>query len=235
VLVPGLARADDGGWWDAIWKWDAKLTGLNTEFHLLCMDGASRRVMGCEEWFKNIGGLFGRKVVHHFKVRTNPDDAVGPATFQPMTFDQVKHEVNLRVGYYHNYGHRYSAPEPDIDGSINAVPTILTYYYHVNEHFAVGAGMGMVTIYGDRFEPFNRPIVVPASYVIRPFSGHRGWGAFVLRGEINYMPEGFSAADFGDAADPRDPAKLVSNYSNRSEWHATIGLGFDLRGIGTYK
>jgi hypothetical protein len=35
--------------------------------------------------------------------------------------------------------------------------------------------------------------------------------------------------------DPKDPGKRASNYSNRSEWHATIGFGFDLRRIGEFR
>ena len=39
------------------------------------------------------------------------------------------------------------------------------------------------------------------------------------------MPEeGFTAADYGDAFGPKEPRKPVSNYSNRREWHATVGV-----------
>ena len=225
VFVPNLASADDGGWWDALWKWDAKLTGGNTEIHLLCLDGVGRRVIGCEEWFKGMGPLFkGNGPVHHSAVIDNP---VTHSTVKINSFDEIKHEINLRVGYYHNYGDRYAAPEPSIGGSINAVPTIGTYYYHINKYFSVGAGMGVLTIYGDKFDPFMRSILIPASYIIRPLPGHGRLGAIILRAEVNYMPEGFTAADFGDGG--------VSHYSNRSEWHTTIGFGFDLRRIGTFQ
>lgn len=233
ALVPGLAHADDGGWWDSFWKWDARLTGGNTEIHLLCMDGVGRRVIGCEEWFRGIGQLLKRKpLVHRFRVVEDPKTL---ATVDIESFEQIKHEFNLRIGYYRNFGDRYAAPEPSIRGSINVVPTIATYYYHINKYVSVGGGMGLLTIYGERFNPFTRSFIVPASYIIHPLPEHAKWGALIVRAEIDYVPIGFSAADFGDAFDPKEPARLVSNYLNRREWHATVGVGFDLRRIGCFK
>ena len=237
ALIPALARADDGGWWDTLWKWDTKLTGVSTEFHLLCLDQAGRRVVGCEEWFKGLLLPFkgDKKLVHKFEVLANPAAPVASQTLDRIEFEDIKHEINLRVGYYRNFGDRYPPPDPSIRDSINALKTMATYHYHINKYMAVGGGAGYVTIYGTRFDLFSRSILTPVSYIIYPAPGDSRWGALVLRAEVNYIPEGFTAADFGDAADPTNPTKVVSNFSNKNEWSATIGIGFDLRRVGCFK
>jgi hypothetical protein len=232
VLIPGLASADDGGWWDAIWKWDVRLTGFNTEFHLLCMDGAGRRVIGCEEWFRGFKQLLtGHEPTHDFRVI---DDPKTKATVAIDSFQAIRHEIDLRVGYYGNFlfNDRYSEPEPSITGRINVVPVVLMYHYRLNRFVAAGGGMGLMSIYGDRFEPFTRSLLVPASFVISPRPGGDRWGAFTVTTEVRYIPQGFVAADFGDGPDPANPTKVVSNYVNHSEWAATVGFGVDLRRIG---
>ena len=55
LLVQVEARANDGGWWDWLWKWDAKFMGVGTDIHVLCLDSSGNRLAGCENWFKNIG------------------------------------------------------------------------------------------------------------------------------------------------------------------------------------
>ena len=44
VLVPSVAHANDGGWWDWLWKWDAKFMGVGSEIHLLCLDESGNRL-----------------------------------------------------------------------------------------------------------------------------------------------------------------------------------------------
>jgi hypothetical protein len=63
---------------------------------------------------------------------------------------------------------------------------------------------------------------------------HRRWSNDHA-GRSQLYPGRLTAADFGDAFDPKDPGKRARNYSNRSEWHATIGFGFDLRRIGEFR
>src|SRR5262245_52383476 len=92
VLVPGVARADNGGWLDWLYSLDAKMWGIGTEFHI-CLDD-SGKVVNCEEWF-GIPKLFGNDI-----------KSVSQAT--------IRHEVDFRVAYYRNYGDRF---DDDRNGS----------------------------------------------------------------------------------------------------------------------
>ena len=66
LLVPIEARANDGGWWDWLWKWDAKFMGVGSEIHLLCLDATGNRLPRCEQWFKNVGrAMIGRQIQHY--------------------------------------------------------------------------------------------------------------------------------------------------------------------------
>ena len=228
LLVPARAGADDGGWWDWLWKWDPKFFGVSSELHLLCLDGNGRRVIGCEEWFRNVGRSFlGRPVVHEFKVIKDPDAPAPEDKFQKIeTFEGIRHEIDFRFGYHRNYGLRYdSRTNPATDGSINVLKLMGMYHYHVNKLIAIGGGAGYLTIYGDRFEPFSRGIITPVSLLIYPVPG---WKALALRPEINYITQGFTAADFGDTG-------AAFSYSKKREWNLSIAVGFDLRRIGEFR
>ena len=51
VLTPSTARANDGGFWDMLFRWDPKFIGFGTDFHIFCLDASRQRIKGCEEWF----------------------------------------------------------------------------------------------------------------------------------------------------------------------------------------
>jgi hypothetical protein len=228
TLVPMCASADDGGWWDWLWKWDPKFLGASSEIHLLCLDGYGRSVKGCEEWFRNVGRSFlGRPIEHRFRVLKDPNAQDPDEKFEKIdSLEAIRHEIDFRFGYHRNVGLRYNPSEnPPIDGSINVLKLMGMYHYRLNERVAVGGGLGFLTIYGDRFDRFSRGIVTPVSVIVFPVPG---WKALALRPELNWIPTGFTAADFGD-----DPARF--SYSNKHEWNVSIAVGFDLRRIGEFR
>jgi hypothetical protein len=238
LLAPSLARADDGGWWDNFWRFDPKLTGYSTEFHLLCKDKQGRRVIGCEEWFKGLYSVLVRQQAptHHFKALKDSNATDEDSQYDLVQFEDIKQEVDFRVGYYRNYGNRYNNPnESSIQGSIKVQKFEGFYHYHITDFLALGAGVGYLQIYGDRFDLFSRSILTPVSVVgYMPPLGSQNWKVLEARFEVNYIPKGFTAADFGDAADPNNPSKTVSHFSNTNEWNITLSIGYDLRRIGSY-
>jgi len=215
ALLPTRAGADDGGWLDWLWKWDQRFWGLSGEIHLLCLDDRGRRVTGCEEWFANVGRFIVRKPIkHQFQVLADP------ATNRYDTLQTsipIRHEIDFRFGYYHNYGKRYDPPNPEVHGAINVWTPQGMYHYHVNKTVAVGGGAGYVIVYGDRFEQFSRGLLTGA-LTIYPYK------ALSIRPELNYITGGFTAADFGDTG----PA---FTWSKEKEFSFRVLVGFDLRRI----
>lgn len=230
ALVPTRARADDGGWWDWLWSWDPKFVGASSEIHLLCLDDNGRKIFGCEELYTRLwDSLLGKPIVHHFSVTGDP----GAPQLPPIQFEDIRHEIDFRFGYHHNFGDRYHTPETtgearetlSAQGSINVLKLMGMYHYRFNEYVAVGGGLGFLTIYGEGFSVFSRGILTPVSFLVYPLPH---WKAFALRPEVNYIPQGFKAADFGD-----NPTKF--SYSNTNEWNLSIAVGFDLRRTGTFR
>lgn len=219
VLTPTSARADDGGWWDWIWKWDPKFfIAGSVDYHLLCLDGSGRRIHGCEENFRNIPKIFGRtdEIEHRFYVSPSTETA-GPG----LDFSAIKHEFDFRFGAGKNSGDRYkSPPDPHIDGLIWFLRPMLMYHYHVNDTYAIGGGAGFLHVRGDRFEAFNRAIYTPVSFILYPVPGKR---AIAVREELNFIPAGFNGSDFGDDS---------VLFSTKHEWCVSLSVGFDLRRIG---
>jgi hypothetical protein len=221
VLVPARARANDGGWYDWLFKWDAKLMGVSTDIHLACLNQNGDVIYGCEEWFRNFIRL--NKIEHTMRV-LDPTKAVA---VKVEGFSEIKHEFDLRVGYLRNYGARYDTDKSggeEIKGAINAVKLIAIYHNHLTEDVAVGGGVGYMPVWGERFGTLSR-VILTVDAVIRP---SRRVKAFLVRPEFNFIPQGFDAAEFGD-----DPTKV--SYSRKPEWNFAIGFGFDLRRIGTYQ
>jgi len=220
TLVPAHARANDGGWYDWLFKWDAKLMGVSTDIHLVCLDKDLNQIYGCEEWFRNFVRL--GNIEHKMRVL----DATSNAAVRIESFTQIKHEFDLRVGYLRNFGARYDTDKSggaEIKGAINAVKLIAIYHYHAHENLAVGGGAGYLPVWGERFGTLSR-LILTVDAVYRP---SRRVKAFLVRPEFNFIPQGFTAAEFGDAA--------TSSFSNKPEWNFAVAFGFDLRRIGTYR
>ena len=175
LLVPREARANDGGWWDWLWKWDAKFMGVGSEVHLLCLDATGNRLRQCESWFKNIG-----------RVMTGATE--GPAV------GTVKHQFDFRFGYYWNHGPRYAEPDPPTDGKLRALKLMAVYNYHFNRYAALQLGSGYLPVWGDRFDLESRGIMSAGVLFHLP-----GFIDFItVRPELSLIPGGFTGADFGD-------------------------------------
>ena len=202
ALVPGVARADNGGWLDWLYSLDAKLVGVGTEFHV-CVDDTGK-VINCEKWF-NVPKILGKSTDIDYKA--------------------IKHEFDFRVGYYHNYGDRFKDDPTDL-GNVKAWKLMVLYHYHADDHLAVGFGAGFMPFYGrgrdgiTGFESFSRGILTPLSVIYAPFSSGPA-NVFFLRAESSYLTQGFTAADFGNA---------VSHYATSGgEWNFSVALGVDFR------
>jgi hypothetical protein len=235
ALAPATARADDGGWWDNFWKFDTHFRGGGTEFHLLCLDDQGRRVIGCEEWFRNVKRLFaGQPIEHDFKVRKGPKKpGETEADFERLqSFEPVRHELDFQVSYHQSLGSRYpdTPNEPVFDGRISVERVLIRYNLHVASWIAVGTGAGFMRVHGADFDPFFRTVITPVSALIYPIKGAKG---FFIRPDLYIIPKGFTAGDFGNAQDPANPGKPFSTFStNGAEVNWAIAVGFDLRRIG---
>jgi len=207
VLIPGVARADNGGWLDWLYSLDAKMWGIGTEFHI-CLD-KSNKIVNCEELF-GIPALFG-------------------APIKSATAADIQHELDLRVAYYHNYGDRFGDDNTGSDrdlGTINGWRLMPLYHYHVTPQIAIGFGAGFMVFYGkgrngtDGFDTFSRGIITPISVIVAPFLNGPKKGFFV-RVESVYTTTGFTGADFGNTK--------TAFSSNGGEWSFSIATGYDFR------
>ena len=88
VLVPSVAHANDGGWWDWLWKWDAKFMGVGSEIHLLCLDDGGDRLAELRAVVQEHRPRHRRKPIQHRLRRA------------------IKHQIDFRFGYYWNHGTR---------------------------------------------------------------------------------------------------------------------------------
>jgi hypothetical protein len=158
LLAPSTARADDGGWLGWLYRLDTKLWGVNTDFHALCLSSDGDRVP-CEEWFM-IPTLFG--------VRQDP-----------IPIDKIKHEFNVRVGFYWKYG-EVKTKDPlqniiNLAKGVQARKLIGSYMYTADEHIQVGLAAGVVQFRGDALTE-NHPSVIftPLTVVYAPVArtGH---------------------------------------------------------------
>lgn len=199
LIIPTTASANDGGWWDWLWKWDAKFMGVNSEIHLLCLDASRNRLPGCEHWFKNVGrGIIGKR----------PAGAFNSA--------QIKHQIDFRFGYYWNHGPRYAPPYPPTEGNLRALKLMATYTYHLNGHVALNGGVGYLPVWGDRFDVESRAILAAGLLLHMPIEKLR-W--LTVRPELSLIPGGFTGADFGDPSVTYAKDRIV-NFS--------VGIGVDL-------
>ena len=203
ALLPSAARADDGGWLDWLYRLDAKLWGLNTEIHALCLDADRERVK-CEEWFL-IPKAFGH----------DPE----------IDFSQVKHEFNVRVGFYWSYGD-LKIRDPlqrlvTLANGLQATKLMGMYSYRPDQHIAVGLGGGLIHFRGeDLVDSHSSAILTPLSIVYAPASpGSEWWRKFYVRGEASYIAKTLTPNLF----------RIGAAGSGEGEWNVSIGTGFDLR------
>jgi hypothetical protein len=174
ALAPATARANSGGFWEFLYGQDPKLTGIGTDFHLLCLDASGNHVAGCEEMW-------------------------GARRARTLNFVEIKHEVDFRVAYYFEYGQSYSTSNAN---SINAWRFMGMYKYHPDVHITVGLGAGVMPFYGkssddQAFDSFSRAVLTPMSITYAPATTGGKWKkSFYLRGEATFYPKGFSPGDF---------------------------------------
>jgi hypothetical protein len=135
VLTPTVARAQ-GGWLDWLYSMDNRFLGSDIEVNLRCK--------GDTGW-------------HWFCGENVPGDlallAVGKKNLisHKVSFDKVKHEFDLRVGYYHTF---ITTASSGVDtDSMNAGKLGLSYYYHLPDTrwFAldVGPSVSVIRFSGD--------------------------------------------------------------------------------------
>jgi len=220
LLTPRTAHANDGGFWDMLFRWDTKFSGYGTDFHLVCLTESGHQVHGCEEWFTKLRYFFHRdKIKHEFATRDE-------LTLQPQTvaFDKIRHEVNLRVAYFHSYGQRI--PDAKLAANddkrndhrtVHAIKIQAVYYYRINRYFDVGVGQGVVPLFGDDVTNLWRGIST-VSFVVAPK------GRWYGRLEGSYFTHTITGADLGHPT-----SSLISGPG----WNAAAIFGFDLRRIGT--
>src|SRR6516165_10571542 len=112
ALAPAPAHADDGGWLCWLYRLDNQFLGGAAEIHLRCWDESGAPLEGCENWFRNVARLLSHKDLK-----------------RDVTYDEVRHELNLRGVYYHTIS---TTSSTGIDtGAMNAEKVLLTYHYHV--------------------------------------------------------------------------------------------------------
>jgi len=206
LLAPAAARADDGGFWDWLFKMDTTFTGFGTDFHLRCLDANKQRIPECEHMF----GQF-------YKVFTG-DPIVGPE------YGTIKHEINLRAAFYWRVGESFpGAPvdtQPNGDDKNNpglmAIKVMPMYVWHKNEMLHFGVGAGFLPIFnGAHLQP--RGVFTPLSVTVGPRNSK-----FFVRAEGSVLTGEFSAAGFGATG---------SNFKKNTEWNWSVAAGFDLRRI----
>ena len=206
LLVPASASADDGGFWDWLWRMGPKFWGIGSEIHLVCLDANGNRVNDCERGFSGLWHLITAR----------------PALIRGLsTFDTIKHEVDFRFTIFRKYGDRFSndtSAVPDTR-SIYAAKLMGMYHYHVTHPIEVGAGAGVVPFFGDGFQAFARGIVTPISLVVAPFREGKG-RALTLRIEESYLTGELSGNRLGNG-------QVV--FGNQGEWNFSFAAGFDLR------
>jgi hypothetical protein len=206
VLAPSSARADDGGWLDWLYRLDAKLWGLNTEIHFLCLDQGKTPV-ACEKWF-GIPTLLGR----------TPDS---------IQFERIKHEFNVRVGVYWKYGDirtvNSARQEVTLGGDEDglwATKLMATYTYLPDRHIEVNVGAGLMHFRGSALvEPQSSAILTPIGLVYVPGGLGSRAGTVFLRGEASYITHSLTPNVFRRGA----PG------NGEGEWNVSFGVGIDLR------
>ena len=207
VLNPAVAHANDGGFWDMLFKWDPKFSGYGTEFHLACFDTAGDRIEGCEEWFKNLKYFFSPRAA----------DLVS----HPFDFDKIRHEIDVRVSLMHTYGDVFAdlpSSDPDPSRKLWAMKLLAVYHYHFNRQVELGFAGGTIPIFGGGSHAMWRGIITPVSLIYAP-----GRSRFYLRFEESFITNSITGAGLGHP---------LSSFAKDGEWNFSATFGFDMRRIG---
>ncbi len=203
VLTPSTARANDGGFWDMLFRWDPKFIGFGTDFHIVCLDKSGQRIKGCEEWFTQMPHLFRPLQIEH-----------------DFDFKEIRHEVDFRVSVMWSYGDVVSDLRVGEESRrIWAMKLLGVYHYHFNERWELGVAAGAIPVFGGGIDPFWRGVVTPFSLIYSP----PGARAMFLRVEQSYITNKITGAALGHP---------LSAFANNGEWNLSGTVGFDLRRIG---
>jgi len=205
VLAPAPARADDGGWLDWLFRMDPRFTGFATEFHAYCGDADGKAIKNCEEFF-GLRHLFGEPL---------PEN-------ERLHFAELRHELNVRIAYYHTVGDLYDADKGD---SAHAIKLMLFYGYHPNSHLLVSVGGGVLPFFGaDTKETRWSGVFTPLSvrYFPAASGGHVVPSSFFVQMEGSYITRIPTPDLFVNYPSP--PASTAIG-----EWNTSIGFGVDFR------
>jgi len=173
--MPATARADDGGFWDFLWRMDTKFTGISVDFHLKCID--------------KDGKAIAREDCEHFEKRTLAF-LKGEREFEGPAWEDYKQEHNLRVSAYVRYGDSF----PDSKGpALWAFKFEYLYVYHVYPWLSYGVGGGYLPIVSWTDGVEHRGVLTPASLTFSPKKN----SSLQVRFDVNVLTGDYSAADLG--------------------------------------
>src|SRR5215510_7092446 len=89
ILISTVARADDGGFLDWLYRLDPKLGGVGSEIHVLCLDDNKERVHGCEQWWWGL-----RQAIR------GKEPSPYPSAYPISVLDKTRHEFDFRFAFY---------------------------------------------------------------------------------------------------------------------------------------
>jgi hypothetical protein len=201
ILAPATARADDGGFWDWLFRLDPKFAGVGSDFHAFCLDKNNRMMKGCEEFFM-LRRLFG---IHD----------------TPIAYSEIRHEVSFRFAYYHTYGDLFASNPGD---SAHAFKLMAMYAYHPDDHLTVGFGAGLMPFFSGDVESARwSTILTPVSVRYAPArDGNIFQKSFFLQIEASWITDPPTPDLFIHRASALPDLR-------RGEWNVSFSQGFDFR------
>jgi len=204
-LTPGRAEAADGwlDWLDG-WSGPGPFVGAGVSLEVLCWredDNAPRIPEDPDQNADN----------------ADPNDTKPTFCFEQRLKKPAKHTLSARAGWYFwkTREQRFS-DEPKDTGTVKIVRLEWQYALRVHRLVEIGAGIGLMNIYGDGFDSIQRLIISPLTASIA-FSEEMSPVQVRLRLSGVYMPTGFVGEDFGNQ---------VTHYETKSEFVPSIGLEF---------
>jgi hypothetical protein len=170
VLAPATAGADDGGFWDWLFKWDKN----------------NARVEDCEHLWRqfpklfrgeDLTGTYYKDIKHEFNLRLVYYWKVGQA------FPDAKEEIN-------------ADGEDKNNPKLMAIKAMFFYMNHVTPELEVGGGAGYLPIFTGA--DLQSRGIVTGSLVYSPKWLFKGkWRGWYFRLEESYLTGDFTAAGFG--------------------------------------